>query len=70
MKELYEIVYKSLSLTDYGFSLFEDRNCLKEIRSTRSSSLSVENLNHGDILYYKQMAGTSVSTLMSYLLSL
>ncbi|CAG9803890.1 unnamed protein product [Chironomus riparius] len=59
LKELYDIVYKSLNLLDYGFSLFTDRKFSNEVRSTQSSTINKTNLNHGDILYYKQMAGTS-----------
>lgn len=59
LKELYEMVYKALNLIDYGFSLFTDRDCSKEIHSTRSSTIAGSKLNHGDIVYYKQMAGTS-----------
>lgn len=59
LKDLYEIVYKSLNLLDYGFSLFTDRKFSNEVRSTRSATLNKSNLKHGDILYYKQMAGTS-----------
>lgn len=63
-KELYESAYKSLELIDYGFSLFTDRACKDEVRST--SSLSVESkLKHGDLIYFKQMAGSSVSKALS-----
>jgi hypothetical protein len=61
LKDLYDIAYKTLNLLDYGFSLFSDRGCSKEIRSTRSVTVSGSKLNHGDLVYYKQMAGSSVS---------
>jgi Nuclear pore localisation protein NPL4 len=61
LRDLYEKVYKSLNLVDYGFSLFSDRNCSKEIHSSRSQNLKTGNLKHGDVVYYKQMAGSSVS---------
>lgn len=61
LKDLYDIAYKILNLQDYGFSLFTDRNCSKELRSSRSLTLTNSKLNHGDVIYYKQMAGSSVS---------
>lgn len=61
LKDLYDAAYKTLNLLDYGFSLFSDRPCTKELRSTRSVTLSGSNLNHGEIIYFKQMAGSSVS---------
>lgn len=62
LKDLYDIAYKAMNLLDYGFSLFSDRGCSKEIRSTRSVTLSSSKLSHGDLIYYKQMAGSSVSS--------
>lgn len=62
LKDLYDIAYKTLNLLDYGFSLFSDRVCSKELRSSRSVSVTKSNLNHGDVIYYKQMAGSSVSS--------
>lgn len=59
IKDLYEVVYKSLELIDYGFSLFSDRTCKNELRSTRSLTVDSK-FKHGDILYFKQMAGSSV----------
>jgi hypothetical protein len=59
VKDLYEMVYKSLELIDYGFSLFSDRSCKDELRSSRSLSIESK-LKHGDVLYFKQMAGSSV----------
>lgn len=60
LKDLYDIAYKTLNLLDYGFSLFSDRGCSKELRSSRSVTLSGSKLNHGDVIFYKQMAGSSV----------
>lgn len=64
LKDLYDIAYKTLNLLDYGFSLFFDRGCSKELRSTRSVTVSASKLNHGDVVFYKQMAGSSVSYLI------
>ena len=61
VKDLYDIAYKTLNLLDYGFSLFSDRGCSKELHSSRSVSVKSSKLNHGDVIYYKQMAGSSVS---------
>lgn len=61
LKDLYDIVYKTLNLIDYGFSLFADRGLSKEIRSTRSETVKSNKINHGDVVYYKQTAGSSVS---------
>lgn len=61
LKELYDVVYKTLNLIDYGFSLFADRGLSKEIRSTRSETVKSKQLKHGDVVYYKQAAGSSVS---------
>lgn len=61
LKDMYDIAYKTLNLLDYGFALFSDRPCTKEIRSTRSVTLSGSNLKHGEIVYFKQIAGSSVS---------
>lgn len=62
LKDLYDIAYKILNLRDYGFSLFTDRGCSKELRSSRSI-MTNSKLNHGDIVYFKQMAGSSVGVL-------
>lgn len=61
VKDLYDIAYKALNLLDYGFSLFSDRGCSRELRSSRSETLSGSKLKHGDVIFYKQMAGSSVS---------
>lgn len=65
LKDLYDVAYKAMNLLDYGFSLFSDRGCSKELRSTRSVTVTSSKLNHGDVIYYKQMAGSSVSTTIS-----
>jgi len=62
VKDLYEVAYKALNLVDYGFSLFRDRNCSTELRSSRSSTIDKSNLKHGDLIYYKQMAGSSTQS--------
>jgi hypothetical protein len=64
LKDLYDVVYKTLSLIDYGFSLFTDRGLSKEIRSTRSETVKSNKIGHGDIVYYKQNAGSTVSSLI------
>jgi hypothetical protein len=61
LKDVYEIAYTALSLVDYGFSLFKDRSCNDELRSSRSLTLKGSKLNHGDMIFYKQMAGSSVT---------
>jgi hypothetical protein len=55
------MVYKTLNLIDYGFSLFTDQKCNDEVRSSRSTVAGTK-FKHGDIVYYKQMAGTSSSS--------
>jgi hypothetical protein len=65
IKELYDVAYKTLNLSDYGFSLFSDRGCAKELRSSRSDTLASTKLNHGDVIYFKQMAGSSVSSVLT-----
>ena len=57
-KDLYDIAYKALELVDYGFSLFTDRSCKDEVQSTRPNTIETK-LKHGDLLYFKQMAGGS-----------
>jgi len=44
-------VYNVFSLTNYGFTLFNDRNRKHEIKSSRSVYLSSLNLKHGDKIY-------------------
>lgn len=61
-KDLYDIAYNTLELVDYGFSLFTDRSLKDEVRSTRSYTVDSK-LKHGDLLYFKQVAGSSVSRL-------
>lgn len=61
LKELYDVVYKAFNLMDYGFSLFADRGLSKEIRSSGSETINSKQLKHGDVVYYKQAAGASVS---------
>lgn len=48
---LFSQVYKAFSLTNYGFTLFSDRNRKNEIKSSRSVYLSSLNLKHGDKIY-------------------
>lgn len=60
LKDLYEVAYKTLNLVDYGFSLFKDRSCNDELRSSRSLTVKGTKLNHGDVIFFKQMAGSSV----------
>lgn len=57
-KDLYEIAYKTLQLVDYGFSLFTDRSCKDEVHSTFPNTIETK-LKHGDLLYFKQVAGSS-----------
>lgn len=44
-------VHKVFSLTNYGFTLFNDRTRKNEIKSSRSVHLSSLNLKHGDKIY-------------------
>lgn len=44
-------VYKAFSLTNYGFTLFNDRTRKNKIKSSRSVQLSSLNLKHGDKIY-------------------
>lgn len=44
-------VHKVFSLTNYGFTLFNDRTRKNEIKSSRSVYLSSLNLKHGDKIY-------------------
>ncbi|XP_025206801.1 nuclear protein localization protein 4 homolog [Melanaphis sacchari] len=48
---LFEKVYNAFSLTNYGFTLFNDRNRKNEIKSSKSVYLSSLNLKHGDKIY-------------------
>lgn len=59
LKDLYDIAYKILDLRDYGFALFTDRGFSKELRSSKSI-MTNSKLKHGDVVYFKQMAGSSV----------
>lgn len=64
LKDLYDIAYKILNLRDYGFALFTDRGFSKELRSSQSV-MTNSKLKHGDVVYFKQMAGSSVRRLIS-----
>ncbi|XP_055377941.1 nuclear protein localization protein 4 homolog [Condylostylus longicornis] len=59
LKELYEEVHRSLKLKDFDFAIFKERNFTKELISTRSQTIEGNGLQHGDIIYFKIMSGTS-----------
>lgn len=64
IRSLYETVYKTLNLSDYGFSLFSNRDkgvYSNELRQS-SKTLASSNLKNGNLVYFKQMAGSSVSS--------
>lgn len=63
-KDLYEIARETLNVLDYGFGLFTDRGCSDELPSSRSVTLAQKKLEHGVMIYYKQLAGSSVSKSM------
>lgn len=44
-------IYNVFSLTNYGFTLFNDRARKSEIKSSKSVYLSNFNLKHGDKIY-------------------
>ncbi|XP_055852773.1 nuclear protein localization protein 4 homolog [Episyrphus balteatus] len=58
IKDLYESIQKSMVIED-GFGLFKERNFTNELGPTRSQTIKSFNLKHGDMIYLKQMAGTS-----------
>lgn len=51
LKNILLQVHKVFSLTNYGFTLFNDRARKNEIKSSRSVYLSSLNLKHGDKIY-------------------
>lgn len=57
-KDLFEAVQKSMP-AESGFGLFRERNFTSELTPSRSQSIKSINLKHGDMLYLKQIAGTS-----------
>ncbi|KAL5273586.1 NPLOC4 family protein [Megaselia abdita] len=59
IKDLYELVRETLKLEDYGFSLFKERNFTSEIISSRSQTIASQNIKHGDMIFFKQVAGIS-----------
>lgn len=61
LRELYELVHGTFAFNDYGFALFKERNCTKEIVSSRSQTVKESGLKHGDMIYLKHIAGPSTS---------
>jgi len=49
--KLFLQIHKVFSLTNFGFTLFNDRTRKTEIKSSRSVYLSSLNLKHGDKIY-------------------
>ncbi|KAM7361260.1 nuclear protein localization 4 isoform 2-T2 [Cochliomyia hominivorax] len=56
LKELYESVQNALKVD--GFGLFKERNFTKELYANSSQQIGTL-LKHGDMVYLKQLAGTS-----------
>ncbi|EDV92839.1 nuclear protein localization protein 4 homolog isoform X1 [Drosophila grimshawi] len=56
LKQLYDVVQNALKVD--GFGLFMERNFATELQASGSQLVSTI-LKHGDMLYLKQMAGTS-----------
>lgn len=56
LKQLYDSVQAALKVD--GFGLFKERNFATELQAN-ASQLVGSLLKHGDLLYLKQMAGTS-----------
>ncbi|XP_055539071.1 nuclear protein localization protein 4 homolog isoform X2 [Wyeomyia smithii] len=61
LRDLYELVHSGFSFDDYGFALFKERNCSKEIVSSRSQTVKGNGLKHGDMIFLKNIAGPSTS---------
>ncbi|XP_058454688.1 nuclear protein localization protein 4 homolog isoform X2 [Malaya genurostris] len=60
LRELYDLVHSSLPNSD-GFALYKERNCSKELVSSRSKTLKENGLKHGDMIYLKDISGPSTS---------
>lgn len=56
LKQLYDSVQNALKVD--GFGLFKERNCITELHAS-GTQLVGNSLKHGDMVYLKQMAGTS-----------
>ncbi|KAH8304915.1 hypothetical protein KR018_004639 [Drosophila ironensis] len=56
LKQLYDSVQNALKVD--GFGLFKERSCLTELHNS-GTQLVGTSLKHGDMVYLKQMAGTS-----------
>lgn len=61
LRDLYELVYSSFSFNDYGFALYKERNCTKELPSSRSQTVKEYGLKHGDMIYLRNISGPSTS---------
>lgn len=59
LHELYDTIFNTCNLTDYGFSLYKERNYTVELESSRTKTVKSSNLNHGDVIYMKQISGSS-----------
>ncbi|XP_036329116.1 nuclear protein localization protein 4 homolog isoform X1 [Rhagoletis pomonella] len=57
LKELFETVQQTLKVD--GFGLFKERNFLTELHSSHSQKVG-SCLKHGDMLFLKKIAGTSI----------
>ncbi|XP_039453292.1 nuclear protein localization protein 4 homolog [Culex pipiens pallens] len=61
LRELYDAVQATFGYPDDGFALYKERNCTKELVSSRSQSVKDSALKHGDMIYLRSVAGPSTS---------
>lgn len=61
LRELYDTVLTTFGYTDDGFALYKERNCTKELISSRSQTVKDSGLKHGDMIYLRSVAGPSTS---------
>lgn len=60
VRELYDAVQATFEYADNGFALHKERNCTKEIVSSRTT-VKDSGLKHGDMIYLRSAAGPSTS---------
>ncbi|XP_038121848.1 nuclear protein localization protein 4 homolog isoform X1 [Culex quinquefasciatus] len=61
LRELYDAVQATFGYPDDGFALYKERNCTKELVSSRSQSVKDSALKHGDMIYLRSVTGPSTS---------
>uniref|UniRef100_A0A1Q3G1Y1 Nuclear protein localization protein 4 homolog n=1 Tax=Culex tarsalis TaxID=7177 RepID=A0A1Q3G1Y1_CULTA len=61
LRELYDAVLATFGYSDDGFALYKERNCTKELVSSRSQTVKDSGLKHGDMIYLRSVAGPSTS---------